>query len=1746
MSYSQRRQNNSHPQPPLPPRHASLANHTNPYRQQGQNGGYQDTQYAQAAYPGQQAPYDYQQAGGGIVQQSQGGYQDEYQDMVASPTASSFGSYQQPQYSPQPGGQPAYNPARYASRSQSMSQSPQVPAYNPQHYAPQYTASYGQQQQQHEPAYQARSTSGPIDAYGYSPSDYSSNSTFIQPQQVHVQQSYAGQQLMSPTQQHHYSPQPPQHQYGFSPQQNPPPPPPPAGYGYQPPPVPEDVPLQMPYHANPPPLPPRRQTTSHAAASPQPNISPALPGLHDGSWLPSPPMYSSRSGERQSPYYGSTGAPSPPSSTPGPTPPAHSYPSRSNTLDRHPQSRPLPGPPEPDVEPDYFRHHSQRQRTREEEEAISQEDLFTQVEDAVMNAGRGSISGRSPSISVSRPGDQHSPQPLFSPRQQGVQRHQSNGSAVNGHLSPVLAEQQDNDGYESDPEAAAGVAAMQMAEAYEQEGASMHFGGRDSVRSSARIQPNNRNQADDDNDDFVGTDLGSMAGGYPADFEYNGNPNVLTSNAEMNGTSYSQPVSSQHSSMRRSHASAHSSRGEYDYFMDNIHPFPPFNPAARVDAGGTGGLAEPNAHGRRPSYDEGDEEVFMDGQTPPGLFPGEPPDLFYHPSTSPYRPLPPPPEGEMPPLDTNSRGASATFAQPSTPGAFDRNSAGQFVPRSISMISHSNTPQPVQPIRSRTDAEERRIRQQQFRVSTYNNFDSTPASSSTVAIDLPSLPTRRFVPSKLGAQDFKRCEEPWALSSIVEWLRTVTSPDQTAELKEAIIDEALVALFTHKVPTMNIADAEVLSNHVIKEMYTAGTLVTTEEWVKLAPGKMSGVIFQLTGTGCYSPSLHGHVVPGRCYAHHCQRTLKKVDLQAQPLDGRPALSWDKFFGLTKEQALSKGSKELERQNNLHEIVTTEEDYMKQLKVLRELYRDPLLSRQPSIITPNRQKKFVKEVFGKVDAVKQANEDHLLPQLKYRQQEQGPWVVGFSDIFRQWIRKARTSYIDYATGFPQATFLVRQELERNLTFREFVAEVRSKPESNRLGWDTYLKVPITRLQRYSLLLGTVLRNMKEDSEERRNLQTAYDEVKNVTLECDARVAEMQRQVDLSDLGTKLVLRPSMQDQVSLNLNHLGRELIHRGDLQRMGGNRFTWLDAHALLFDHYMVLAKTLVNPDKAGGTLEKYDVSRLPIPMDLLVLESTKDDPVQKSSYVKGITSVTTVTPRGVPVPTDPSGMGRPNSNQGGAPALQHTSTGASAHSLHAVTSLGDKDSDRIMYPFRIKHLGRETYTLFAPTENARRDWCTKIIEAKTKHAAALHAQNAEPFRLRVMADSAFRYETVGDKPSRSVLIPGTPVHRAIKEVEQRFKNTGRPEPICRARVNCATSFTTPYPGKHMVAVGTDFGVFVSEADNPRGWTRTISMRGVTQIAVLEDFNLFLLISEKSLISYHLDALNISSTQPNGASSSNSLDNTRKAPQKLSGSKDVGFFVHGRMKDRVLVFYKKRENLSSTFKVLEPIYQKATEKKKHANPSPSSPSAFTSLFRRGTTDFFRDFDDFYIPTESWGINLFNSSLAVATTRGFETMTLDKKHPHSVPDLKPSHTADIASHIRDQRALSMLRLSEQEFLLVYANCAVYVNKHAEVSRSVVMAFVGQATGCALVGGFLLLFDSDFVEVRNAQNGRLKQIIAGREVKMLDDGGGAGSAGVVGAGVGGEGKSVKVVMQHPEMEKMQIVVELVLNGDMREGD
>lgn len=912
-------------------------------------------------------------------------------------------------------------------------------------------------------------------------------------------------------------------------------------------------------------------------------------------------------------------------------------------LQRHPTLKPLPSAPAEEHVGNNGNWTGAHHGIPEED--LSQEQLFADIGDALgapssPRQHRTNQYNNGGDLLDSELGDLHryNSRATTVGEAAGVERYASTASTLNNHPERTY-EEYDED--ESDLEAAAGLEAMRIAEEQDaQRGGTgpLSFGTYEGPQST-HVQ----SQDESSDSDYKHMDLGLAGGGYDAHMSYGEDMAGMNTSHSSEMEDQSRPLPTAQDLGRSDSYNRIPTAGlggMMDYSIPgagDIHPFPAFE-AAKVDTSGTGGLQRPGSHSHRLSFDEGDEQVSLYSRMSESRQSGrsgsdspsrdDMPELFYHPGmgSSPYnRPLP-----AVPPMSENrtpqlmpagsyraahsyshsyssSIEASRPAYVPSGPDAYTSQSmltpGGQYVPRSSSLSSHSSTPQTIPPTRSKTDAEERQAKQKAARLGLRNasGLDGyamdTPQSS--MGLDLPALPAgrrKKFSPSRLATADYNRCQEPWALSGIASWIREMAGGETgegESDLRQKTIEEGLVALFTHKVPTMNTADAETLSQRVVKSMFDSGMLLPDEEWVKFGPGTVSGVLWQLTGSGCYAPKLHEQEVHGRCYSHHCSRTLKKINLGSHVLEpSRKSEDWVTFFKLTKEQLEGSTKKEIERQNNLHEIVMSEDIYMDHINVLRILYRDDLASWQPPIIATNKIGKFIMSVFGKIEAIKEVNESYLLPQLKYRQKEQGPWIIGFSDIFREWIRKARAAYIEYAAGFPYATHLVRKEADRNLLFRQFLDQARDNKLSGRLDWNTYLKAPITRLQRYTLLLGTVHKNMVQDTEEKANLATAIEEIKAVTLECDAKVDEASKKVEMIELSSKLWLRPGMR--VELNLDHLGRELIFKGDLQRAGANRFTWLETHAILFDHYLVLAKTVAKPDGTSGRKkETYDVSKL-------------------------------------------------------------------------------------------------------------------------------------------------------------------------------------------------------------------------------------------------------------------------------------------------------------------------------------------------------------------------------------------------------------------------------------------------------------------------------------------------------------------------------------------------------------------------
>lgn len=781
-----------------------------------------------------------------------------------------------------------------------------------------------------------------------------------------------------------------------------------------------------------------------------------------------------------------------------------------------------------------------------------------------------------------------------SEEQNNQMRSHSSASSNTAHSgfrsnAPTLTSAFEED--DDDPEGTAGVLAMQQAELDDRRFSGTTFAFTESASiSSGHLPAPPEEQSHSSESDFGGTvDLGMLSGGYAGGVAY--------------GNSSPAPTYPSSENVRPLPSPSH-----YNQQHEGHNNAPAYS-NAQMDYGGTGGLQPPTAP--RLSFDEGDERVSLHSHQSGTESPTKDDyqDLFYHPGLT-NRPLPAVPP--TPASDSSSMVSSnanhlsvrqhshslstdsSRFHQPDTLESY-YNGGSPYSPqpeRSISLSGHTTTPQVQAPMRSRTDAAEERKKAGKHpqaaasQAGTLPEYDS-PSVGAFDGITLPTGRKRKFVPSKLSSGDLRRCPEPWALSGIEAWIREMA--DGELDLRQKTIEEALIFLFTAKVPTMNVADAEALSNGVVTLMLHSRVLIPEEEWVKFGQGHISGVLWQMTGSGCYAPKVHEHDIHGRCYSYHCTRTLKKVDLnELNPGNVKPVDdSWHVFYGLKKPDWESRPKKEVERQNILHEIVTGEENYIIQLDTFRTLYRDDLRTRRPPILHPDKLDKFLAAVFGKLDVVLRINKENLLAQLKYRQQEQGPWIVGFSDVFREWIRKAKSDYIEYATAYPRAVFMVRKESDRNVLFRQFLQEKRKHKASDKHDWTHFLITPLQRLQRYILLLESVEGKTQRESEEKSNLQKAIAEIRQVTLECDSKVEETNRRVEMMELDRMLVLRPGFQSV--LNLDHLGRQLLMQGELTRVGSKGVRWVDMHAMLFDHYLILAKAVTSKD---GREKKYDVSK--------------------------------------------------------------------------------------------------------------------------------------------------------------------------------------------------------------------------------------------------------------------------------------------------------------------------------------------------------------------------------------------------------------------------------------------------------------------------------------------------------------------------------------------------------------------------
>lgn len=305
-------------------------------------------------------------------------------------------------------------------------------------------------------------------------------------------------------------------------------------------------------------------------------------------------------------------------------------------------------------------------------------------------------------------------------------------------------------------------------------------------------------------------------------------------------------------------------------------------------------------------------------------------------------------------------------------------------------------------------------------------------------------------------------------------------------------------------------------------------------------------------------------------------------------------------------------------------------------------------------------------------------------------------------------------------------------------------------------------------------------------------------------------------------------------------------------------------------------------------------------------------------------------------------------------------------------------------YPISFIHLGRQgsgTTTLYASTLASRRKWVDTI----------------ERYRYSIMEKSK--------------------VFRMI-EISGHYFNSFN-------KVNCAAAY-----GESMM-IGCDHGVYLKKSmteedgEDDEGIVRILSMDKVSQIDILHGPKLMLILADKILYTYSIEALfdehnnylacNLVSTSTSSpttkmktiressiksstSSSAESHDSKNRFTKALINKKthvrklssNVSFFKVGKVFDktepcdpieRTLVCFVKYNAMTSTIRALEPYDESQDAKKKKRK------SNHLGLFMRNSTDVLRGFKDLYIPGEATSIQYFKNVICVGSAKGFQMVDI---------------------------------------------------------------------------------------------------------------------------------------------------------------
>ncbi|KAJ3423449.1 faciogenital dysplasia protein [Anaeramoeba flamelloides] len=232
-----------------------------------------------------------------------------------------------------------------------------------------------------------------------------------------------------------------------------------------------------------------------------------------------------------------------------------------------------------------------------------------------------------------------------------------------------------------------------------------------------------------------------------------------------------------------------------------------------------------------------------------------------------------------------------------------------------------------------------------------------------------------------------------------------------------------------------------------------------------------------------------------------------------------------------------------RDNVVQEILSSERLYVSNLEILMDKWKVELVERAKSPKEMVIPQEIIDKIFGNLNEIYQINKIFLnkLEKKILNWNEQS--TIG--DFFLELIPFFKL-YTTYFRSYSKSNEIVLQYL-KNSSFKNWVDQ--KKKETNNLGLQSFLILPIQRLPRYELFLKSLRKNCPWNHPDFTNLQTAWEAIIKVNQHINEEIKNTENQQKM------------LQIQRRFNSNRL-KDLIapHRyyictGPLTKVSSNKF---------------------------------------------------------------------------------------------------------------------------------------------------------------------------------------------------------------------------------------------------------------------------------------------------------------------------------------------------------------------------------------------------------------------------------------------------------------------------------------------------------------------------------------------------------------------------------------------------------------